>query len=126
MRLLLSCLLGCLFLFSACSTARRTEHFYAKTLKKEIEKSPVFAQSFTGFTLLDPETGRILCDVNGGHNFTPASTTKILTLATCVGVLGDSVPGNADLGKRFYHLFSRDWRPYFFTYEVQGLAADRR
>jgi len=85
------CLLG-IGLMSACATTRRTERFYAKTLKKEIEKSPVFAQSFTGFTLLDPETGRTLCDVNGGHYFTPASNAKILTLAACLGILGDSVP----------------------------------
>lgn len=87
--------LVCLLVISvlcACSTARRTERFYAKTLKKEIDTSPVFAQSFTGFTLLDAETGRILCDVNGGHHFTPASCVKILTLATCLKVLGDSVP----------------------------------
>ena len=87
--------LVCLLVISvlcACSTARRTERFYAKTLKKEIDTSPVFARSFTGFTLLDAETGRTLCDVNGGHYFTPASNTKILTLATCLAVLGDSVP----------------------------------
>ncbi len=85
------CLLG-ICLVSACSSTRRTEHFYAHTLCREIEHSPVFAQSFTGFTLLDPETGRLLCDVNGGQHFTPASCTKILTLATCLEVLKDSVP----------------------------------
>ncbi len=82
-----------LLLFYSCATSHSSPRFYAKKLKKEIGNSPVFARSFTGFTLLDPETGKILCDVNGGHYFTPASTAKILTLATCLAVLGDSVPG---------------------------------
>ena len=82
-----------LLLLSACSSTRHAGRFYAKNLKKEIERSPVFANSFTGFTLFDPETGRMLCDINGNHQFTPASNTKILTLYTCLKVLGDSVPG---------------------------------
>ncbi|MEO6760121.1 MAG: D-alanyl-D-alanine carboxypeptidase, partial [Saprospiraceae bacterium] len=82
-----------LLLVSACATSHPGPRFYAKTLTKEIENSPVFAKSLTGFTLLDPETGRTLCDVQGGHYFTPASTLKILTMATCLAVLGDSVPG---------------------------------
>ncbi len=73
-----------LLLFS-CSPSRQ--------IQREIKKSPVFNRAFTGFTLLDPETGHILADVNGDHYFTPASTTKILTLYSCLKVLGDSVPG---------------------------------
>lgn len=74
-----------LFLLFSCSPARQ--------IQREIKKSPVFNRAFTGFTLLDPETGHILADVNGDHYFTPASNTKILTLYTCLKVLGDSVPG---------------------------------
>ncbi|MEQ1746056.1 MAG: D-alanyl-D-alanine carboxypeptidase [Saprospiraceae bacterium] len=61
-------------------------------MQKQIEQSPVFARSLTGFVLLDPETGNVLADVNGEKYFTPASNTKILTLATCLQALGDSVP----------------------------------
>ncbi|MDO8366213.1 MAG: D-alanyl-D-alanine carboxypeptidase [Saprospiraceae bacterium] len=43
--------------------------------------------------MLDPATGATLADFNGDHYFTPASNTKILTLATCLEVLGDTVPG---------------------------------
>lgn len=82
-----------LLFLSSCSSSRRAERFYAKTISKEIRNSPVFANSFTGFTLLDPETGKVLCDVNSDHFFTPASNTKILTLYTCLKVLGDSLPG---------------------------------
>lgn len=61
-------------------------------MEKEVRHSPVFSRAFTGFTVIDPETGKILADVNGDHYFTPASTTKILTLYTCLNMLGDSVP----------------------------------
>ncbi len=80
------------FALSACTTNRSLERRAARELKTRIAASPVFANSFTGFVLLDPETGRVLADVYGDHYFTPASNTKILTLATCLEVLGDSVP----------------------------------
>ncbi len=85
LRIPLITLFASLFLLFSCSPARQ--------IQREVKKSPVFNRAFTGFTLLDPETGRILADVNGDHYFTPASCIKILTLYTCLKVLGDSVPG---------------------------------
>ncbi len=82
-----------LFLLSSCATSRHAERRFSKKIQKEVKNSPVFNRSFTGFTLLDPATGKKLADVNGDKYFTPASNTKILTLATCLEVLGDSVPG---------------------------------
>jgi D-alanyl-D-alanine carboxypeptidase/D-alanyl-D-alanine-endopeptidase (penicillin-binding protein 4) len=93
MRLPFSLLLFSLLLFASCATSRHAERRFSKKIQKEVAKSPVFNRAFTGFTLLDPETGRTLADVNGDKYFTPASNTKILTLATCLEVLGDSVPG---------------------------------
>jgi D-alanyl-D-alanine carboxypeptidase/D-alanyl-D-alanine-endopeptidase (penicillin-binding protein 4) len=82
-----------LFLLTSCAGARyRTSHA-SRAVHAEITRSPVFNRAFTGFVLLDPETGRTLVDTNGDKYFTPASNTKILTLATCLEVLGDSVPG---------------------------------
>ena len=85
LRMTLFGLFASLFLLFSCSPARR--------IQREVKKSPIFNRAFTGFTLMDPETGHILADVNGDHYFTPASNTKILTLYTCLKVLGDSVPG---------------------------------
>ncbi|HNL40597.1 MAG TPA: D-alanyl-D-alanine carboxypeptidase, partial [Saprospiraceae bacterium] len=82
---------GIVFLSAACAPVRRAA-FYHNDLRRDIEKSPVFARSLSGFVLMDGENGQVLCEVNGAHYFTPASTTKILTLATCLAVLGDSVP----------------------------------
>lgn len=84
---ILLCLLAC-----ACTPTRRLERFCGKQLEREIRASGVFAKSFSGFTLLDPVSGKTWCDVNGAHLFTPASTTKILTLYTCLHTLGDTLP----------------------------------
>ena len=70
----------------ACASNRRFE----RSLKKEIAASPIFENGFTGFVLLDPKTGKTLCDVNGAKRFTPASNTKIFTLYTCLRTFGDS------------------------------------
>jgi len=88
-----------ILLLSSCATSRHAERRFAKKIQKEVEKSPVFNRAFTGFTLLDPETGKTLTDINGDKYFTPASNTKILTLATCLEMLGDSVPALS-----YYHL----------------------
>lgn len=57
-----------------------------------VSTSPIFGQGFTGFLLYDPSTHQTLCDFNSDKHFTPASTTKILTLYTALSVLGDSMP----------------------------------
>jgi D-alanyl-D-alanine carboxypeptidase/D-alanyl-D-alanine-endopeptidase (penicillin-binding protein 4) len=83
-------LLLLLVVLAGCGSSRWLP---ARAIRHEIESSPVFARSFTGFTLLDAATGRTLCDVNGAKYFTPASNTKIFTLYTVLHVLGDSLPG---------------------------------
>lgn len=120
-----SLLLFSLLLLSSCATSRRAERRFFKKIQKEVAKSPVFNRAFTGFTLLDPETGKTLADLNGDKYFTPASNTKILTLATCLEVLGDSVPGmeyqiqNGYLYFRgvadptFLHAKFQNWQPAF-------------
>jgi serine-type D-Ala-D-Ala carboxypeptidase/endopeptidase (penicillin-binding protein 4) len=75
-------------LLGACATERR----FARRIEREVRRSAVFDRAFTGFVLLDPATGRRLCDVNGHRLFTPASNTKILTLYTALHLLGDSLP----------------------------------
>jgi D-alanyl-D-alanine carboxypeptidase/D-alanyl-D-alanine-endopeptidase (penicillin-binding protein 4) len=87
------CTVLVLSLLAACSPTRSAQRFYRGTLRTTVAESPVFANGFTGFVLMDPATGEILCSVNGDKYFTPASTTKILTLYTCLHVLGDSLPG---------------------------------
>lgn len=80
-------------LLSSCSIFKDRDTRSALKIKREIAKSPVFSKAFTGFTLLDPTTEKTLVEYNSLRYFTPASNTKILTLATCLEVLKDSVPG---------------------------------
>lgn len=82
-----------LCLLAACAAPRHSQRYFRKNLKAGVETSPVFGRAFTGFHLIDAATGRELCAVNADRYFTPASNTKILTLATCLRVLGDSIPG---------------------------------
>jgi D-alanyl-D-alanine carboxypeptidase/D-alanyl-D-alanine-endopeptidase (penicillin-binding protein 4) len=81
-----------LLLLASCATVKNVERQRIQHIRREITESSVFSRAFTGFTLLDPASGKILVDINGDHYFTPASNTKIWTLATCLEILGDSVP----------------------------------
>lgn len=74
----------------ACATFRQSRQ--GCFITRSMERTAVFDRSFTGFYLADAETGRTLCALNADKPFTPASNTKILTLALCLEVLGDSLP----------------------------------
>jgi D-alanyl-D-alanine carboxypeptidase/D-alanyl-D-alanine-endopeptidase (penicillin-binding protein 4) len=81
-------LFGVFLFMSACSPTR----FYQHGLRRQILENKTFKQSFTGFSLFDPAKEKFLCDINGAHHFIPASTNKLLTLYTCLQLLGDSLP----------------------------------
>ncbi len=81
-----------LFLCTSCTIFKGRETRSAQKIKHEVSHSAVFSKAFTGFTLFDPGSRKTLVDVNGNRYFTPASCAKILTLATCLELLKDSVP----------------------------------
>ncbi len=82
----------CLLLgFLLIASVLPAQRMFYNSLQKEVERSKVFAKGFTGFHLVEIASGRIRCAVNADRYFTPASNTKILTLAACLGVLGDSL-----------------------------------
>jgi serine-type D-Ala-D-Ala carboxypeptidase/endopeptidase (penicillin-binding protein 4) len=66
-----------------------------KDIKKELNKSSIFSQQFTGFSLYNPTTQEFLCHHNDQLLFTPASNTKILTTLACIENLRDSIPSYA-------------------------------
>ncbi|MCC6462633.1 MAG: D-alanyl-D-alanine carboxypeptidase, partial [Saprospiraceae bacterium] len=80
-------------LLAACSSSRQSTRYYQRNLTEEIRNSPVFSKGITGFHLIDAASGVEYCAVQADRYFTPASNTKILTLATCLNLLGDSLPG---------------------------------
>jgi D-alanyl-D-alanine carboxypeptidase/D-alanyl-D-alanine-endopeptidase (penicillin-binding protein 4) len=101
-----------LFLALGCSPLRR-----AKSIERAVARSEVFSRGLTGFVLLDAETGRLLANVQGDRYFTPASNTKILTLAASLRELPDTLPV---LRMRPFSAPAGDTVPRLL---VQGLAA---
>lgn len=73
-----------LLLLAACSPARR--------LTRTIEQQPALRTAQVGICLWDAETGQERYAYRAEKLFTPASTAKILTLATCLHTLRDSLP----------------------------------
>jgi D-alanyl-D-alanine carboxypeptidase/D-alanyl-D-alanine-endopeptidase (penicillin-binding protein 4) len=59
---------------------------------KNLDENTVFANSFTGFVLFDPENNEVLFDHQGSKYFTPASNTKLFTFYAANQILGDSIP----------------------------------
>lgn len=86
------------FIFAAisaisCSTGRKNVVPKENALKTLFDTSTVFSKSFTGFTLMDAQTGKAIFGRNQHNYFTPASNTKILTLAVSLKLLPDSLAG---------------------------------
>jgi serine-type D-Ala-D-Ala carboxypeptidase/endopeptidase (penicillin-binding protein 4) len=80
------------FALLACTAPKSASQSHGAKIQALVSNSAVFNRAFTGFTLMDPESGEILADWNGDHYFTPASNLKIMTLFACRQLLGDSMP----------------------------------
>ncbi len=127
-------------LLTACATSRLYQRHSARQVQRHVEQSPVFAKSLSGFVLLDPATGKRLCDVRSDKYFIPASNTKILTLYTVLHMLGDSVPGleyqQTDAQSitirptgdpTFLHPLFRDWQqPFEFVQNNPAVLVEYR
>jgi D-alanyl-D-alanine carboxypeptidase/D-alanyl-D-alanine-endopeptidase (penicillin-binding protein 4) len=80
-----------LLLFTNCVTSKlKVDH---QPLKRYLEQSKIFENSFTGFSLFDPEKQDFLYHYNDERFFTPASNTKLFTFYAGKRILGDSIPG---------------------------------
>jgi len=86
-----TCLLLLLCLLSA--TASFGQKIKKRQIKKIITGSVVNEDHFTGFALYDLDKNKMIFEQDAHKYFTPASNTKILTLYTCLNMLGDSIPG---------------------------------
>jgi D-alanyl-D-alanine carboxypeptidase/D-alanyl-D-alanine-endopeptidase (penicillin-binding protein 4) len=65
---------------------------YHSTATYQIDTSPVFSNSFTGFVLYNPEEDRILDSLLYNKYFTPASNTKLFTCYAALKIFKDSIP----------------------------------
>lgn len=78
---------------SSCALVRTKEASNALKIKREVSESLPFSRAYSGFLLLDAESGKPLSAINAQKLFTPASNAKILTLAACLELLPDTLPG---------------------------------
>lgn len=83
-------LLTILPLLFSCTAFNRTSR--NASLRLTLENNGIINQHFYGFVLYDPVTGKYLYNKNGSKYFTPASNTKVLTLAATIEELPDSIP----------------------------------
>ncbi len=81
-----------LLLGTSCTSGKKLAKKNQMVWAQQIESSPGFSKSFTGFSLIEAESGKVLHEYDANKYFTPASNTKILTLYTCLNLLGDSIP----------------------------------
>ena len=65
---------------------------YHQTASYQIDTSPVFSKSFTGFVLYHPEKDTILDALLSDKYFTPASNTKLFTCYTALKIFGEKMP----------------------------------
>lgn len=73
-----------LFLFTACSSVR-------KTLGAQLENDGL-AHSFHGLVVVDAKSQKTIYSINGDKYFTPASNTKIVTFYTGIKLLPKNIP----------------------------------
>ncbi|MCC7466803.1 MAG: D-alanyl-D-alanine carboxypeptidase [Saprospiraceae bacterium] len=78
---------------TSCALTRKKEAKNGQVIKREIAQSAPFSRAHSGFILMDAGSGKPLAALNAQHLFTPASNIKILTLASCLEILSDTLPG---------------------------------
>ena len=83
---ILSCIIFSLGLLTSC-TPKLTKILHQKFVQTEST-----FQEHTGFYLYDLEKDKEVVEYKADRYFTPASNTKILTLYSCLTLLGDSLP----------------------------------
>ena len=79
-----------LILLSSCRLIQKTQQkTHIKKISNEVTK---LSKSFIGFSVYDLEENKHLIQINDEYYFTPASNTKILTLATYLNLNLTNIP----------------------------------
>lgn len=65
---------------------------FQKVLKKSLIKTDATFNDHTGFALYDIAKSDMVFEYQAQKYFTPGSNVKVITLLTCLSVLGDSIP----------------------------------
>ena len=79
-----------LSLTSSCSSVKKIA--VETDVNRLLNRSEIFSNQFTGFSLLDLETNQVIAGHNATLKFTPASNTKLLTMYATLKSFQDSIP----------------------------------
>jgi D-alanyl-D-alanine carboxypeptidase/D-alanyl-D-alanine-endopeptidase (penicillin-binding protein 4) len=77
-----------LIVFMGCAGTKKK---FQKTIRPLLD-AKVFNNQFTGFLVLDQNSGDTLFNLNSAKYFTPASNVKIFTLFTALQLLPENIP----------------------------------
>lgn len=89
-----------------------------KSLDKTFRQTDKLYQDHTGFALYDLDKKKPVYEYKSSHYFTPASNTKIITLFSCLSILGDSVPALKYVQRKDSLIFWGTADPSFLYKEV--------
>lgn len=89
-----------------------------RSLDKTFRQTDKNYQDHTGFALYDLDKKEAIYEYKSSHYFTPASNTKIITLFSCLAILGDSVPGLEYVERNDSLIFWGTGDPSFLYKEV--------
>ena len=64
----------------------------SKKLEKQLDKLPIFENSYSGFCVYDVEKAKYVVSYNDQRYFTPASNTKLFAFYAGLEYLGDKLP----------------------------------
>lgn len=84
-----------------------------RKIRKQLKRSEILNDHFTGFALYDISSRKMLVEVQSDKYFTPASNTKLFTFYTALNMLGDSIPGLQVTEKGDSLIFSGTGDPTF-------------
>lgn len=116
--LVISCLL---LSFSIQVSAQK--RYKKKHILKDLKALEGFKQSYVGFVLYDPETGKTIACQNDSKYMTPASNTKLFTFYAGIKYLGKAVPAMQYSIKGDSLIFWGTGNPLFLHPSVEDKAA---
>lgn len=123
MKSLFRLLLTSLIILSTLPELQAQKRYKKKHILKDLKELEGFQQSFVGFVLYDPETGKTLACQNDSKYMTPASNTKLFTLYAATHYLGKAVPALQYIIKGDSLIFWGTGNPLFLHPDVNDRAA---
>ncbi len=113
----------CILLFVISLQLNAQKRYKKKHILKDLKELDGFKQSYVGFALYDPETGKTLACQNDSKYMTPASNTKLFTFYAGIKFLDKAVPALQYQIKGDSLIFWGTGNPLFLHPAVEDKAA---